>query len=241
LGEKMSGNILNVNQKSHVEYLIRKGILSPLDDHRLHIENGYVLVTCGDADQIMNIFIENGRVCATHRGDSRLHMITMNGGPVRLDNLHPLNQVWRSSLVEKYFEIVSSCILKKMETVVLIPHAVCGLENLMAREIDDSLTATVRTKYLLKSCVKNPDFMNFVLSLMDSQDRLSTEAKDFAHELQFPRKFKVAIFPQFDLGEDGKIMKFLSGRNWKKYVGKARFADTNNPEIVLCTIPNIVK
>lgn len=237
----MSGNILNVTQKSHLEDLMERGILSPLDDHRLHIENGYVLVTCGDADQIMNIFMESGRVCATHRGDSRLHMITMNGGPVRLDNLYPLNQIWHSSLAEKYFEIVSSCILKKMETVVLIPHAVCGMENLMARDIDDSLTSVVRTKYLLKSCAKNPDFMNFVLGLMDSQGRLSPDAKDFAHELQLPGKFKVAIFPQFDLGEDGKIMKFLSGRNWKKHVGEACFSGINNPEIVLCTIPDIVR
>jgi hypothetical protein len=165
----------------------------------------------------------------------------MNGGPVRLDNLHPLNQVWHKSLAEKYFEIISSCILKKMKTVVLIPHAVCGLENLMAKEINDSLTSTVRAKYLLKSCVKNPDFMNFVLGLMDSKGKLGEDVKDFAHELQLPGKFKVAIFPQFDLGEDGKIMKFLSGKNWKKYVGERYFADVNNPDIVLCTIPDTVR
>jgi hypothetical protein len=92
----MSGNILNTVQKGHVEDLLEQGVLSPLDGHRLHIENGYVLFTCGDADQILNIFMESGRVCATHRVDSRLHMITMM--VVRKWTTFSLNQEWHKSI-----------------------------------------------------------------------------------------------------------------------------------------------
>ncbi len=223
----MSGNILNPNQREQVKELRDLGILSPLDDHRLDIQDGFVIVTCGDGDQIHDIFVDSGRVCAIHRKDPRLHMIGLNGGPVRLDILHPVTRVFPGGLIEKYFDVVSSCILKGMSTVVLEPHAVCGMENLMGRagDLRNTLTSTVRAKYFLKAAVRDPNFMDFVLRTMDSQCNLELGKKEFAQKL--PDIFKVAIFVQFDMGEEGKQIDFLSGRCWKKFVGNSIFADTS--------------
>lgn len=223
----MSGNILNPNQREQVKELRDLGILSPLDDHRLDIQDGFVIVTCGDGDQIHDIFVDSGRVCAIHRKDPRLHMIGLNGGPVRLDNQHPITRVFGNGLIEKYFDVVSSCILKGMSTVVLEPHAVCGMENLMGRagDLRNTLTSTVRAKYFLKAAVRDPNFMDFVLRTMDSQCNLELGKKEFAQKL--PDIFKVAIFVQFDMGDEGKQTDFLSGRCWKKFVGNKIFADTS--------------
>lgn len=224
----MSGNILNAVQKDQVATLRDLGILLPLNGHRLfRVENGMMVFLCGDGDQSGAALEDSRRICAIHRTEPRIHIIGLNGGPIRLDNLHPITQVFPGGLIEKYFEVISSCILKGMTTVVLEPHAVCGMENLMGRadDLSKTLTSTVRAKYFLKTAVHDPNFMDFVLRIMDSRGNLDLEKKEFAQKL--PEDFKVAIFVQFDMGEEGKQIDFLSGKNWKEFIGSDMFTDTS--------------
>ena len=227
--EPIMANRLNEEQRQRVLEYMDLGILQRLDGNRLQNGAGTLIWLCGDADQHPHIFREHRVAWRDHHVGhtdyaARLHVKTNNGGPVLLDPEHLLlSNFFPGGDVVRYhlLDIISSCVLKGIHTIALCPHVVCGLEtSVCGRDMDDTFTSVVRTKYLLKSMMRNPEFMAWVMSVMGAVNPLSEEAITFAKGLS--DTIKVSIFTQFDFGPNDIVGKdrfslFLSAEAWREY------------------------
>ncbi len=131
--------------------LREQDILLAVDGHRLEQTQGVILVSCGDGDQFVDLFVtQTGlQICRPH--SPRVHTFAWNGGALRLDNTIDIGNVFSVFLQE----ILDACVLKDIGTVALYAHYPCGKAALAHMTLLDVLRSLIRAKFAVKQARNN--------------------------------------------------------------------------------------
>lgn len=133
-----------------VDELREFGVLEDPKSHLLDQRRGVVLVACGDADRFGRIFARKVKMQKGQCADTRIHVIALNGGALRLAKKSPANK--GTSRMDQYLmaDIRNARRMKKIDTVALYIHAPCGQAK--AARID--LRATIEILMAAKKRIK---------------------------------------------------------------------------------------
>ena len=116
----------------------------PKEEHRA-IRRGFVLVTCGDMNHIMDILNHLVSWLET----DRIHLLARNGGACNLDFRHPENQR-TPACGSLALEISESLQIKRVRYVYLLGHWPCGHSRLHRLNMSDTIRALIRAKDALR-------------------------------------------------------------------------------------------
>lgn len=105
------------------------GVLQDVDEHRLSQEEGVILFTCGDGDQMPDIWRFQTSLMQNQRPNLRIHVIAVNGGALLLAKDSPLSQDEERRFLLS--QIAGAKQLKHINTVALNAHAPCGMAGLL--------------------------------------------------------------------------------------------------------------
>ncbi len=161
-------------------------VLDDVRSHQLDHTSGAIVVTCGDGDQMYDLY---GRHCAFYEAhhlatnghcpsSPRIHVLALNGGGLNIPARSPLLRGFAKGEI-LLDEIRATAGLKSMRTVVLYAHLPCGAARLAG-----------------------VDFLSATELMFAAKERV---------RLMFP-EFTVAAFCHVDKG--AKRTYFLDRANW---------------------------
>lgn len=146
------------------------GVLEDVDAHRLDQNDGAVLVTCADGDQLWDIFAHHAQT-QVRRVTPRIHLLSLNGGALLLPYDSRLSSGTHEDL-PLLRHIKAGLAMKGMKTVALYAHAPCVAATQCKLDILQSvhylMNAKLRTKEEIPSitvaCFMHVDFGSGVAS-----------------------------------------------------------------------------
>ena len=121
--------------------LRERGVLVPVEGHRLDLGRGVIMVTCPDCDQRADLFNHQEAVFREQGLDPRIHALGLNGGALLVAEESPLNDELGEDRV-LIAHMKGARQLKGINTVALYSHIPCGaagLANLSSEEVVDFL------------------------------------------------------------------------------------------------------
>lgn len=167
--------------------LRREGVLAQVDEHRVPLDNGVILVTCGDGDRLPDIFAYKRKIVETRCNDTRIHLLAWNGGALRLAK--PSGSARNSPIktdgtgAHKLFlqEIAGAVSLKGIRTVALYIHAPCGWAGLAGIDIRKTLLCLIEAKKTIKVAMPDVQVAAFVqVDYGDFATRIRPDKRRFA-------------------------------------------------------------
>lgn len=100
------------------------GVLGDVEGHRIDESQGVIMVTCADGDQFEDVFHHHSDICRSHRCNTRIHPLSLNGGAKLIAKNSPLQTAGEDQVLLN--NILGAHKLKGIDTVVLYAHAPCG-------------------------------------------------------------------------------------------------------------------
>lgn len=148
-------------------------ILVDVEEYRLDQTNGVVLVSCGDADQMPDIFRHQMKMQNGQRENPRVHTLTWNGGAARLPKDSPMNEPGLLSDITFMKEIADAVWLKNIKTIALYIHTPCGKTANCRMSFQDSIHLVIKAKLRIKNEI--PDIRVACFCHVDYGDRKKTK------------------------------------------------------------------
>lgn len=139
----------------YIERLKEVEIFQNVDDHLLDQTNGLILVTCGDGDQMFDIFKYHVQMQNGHLSDPRIHLLAFNGGASRLSRNSPTNRPGFLSDLTFMEGIHEAVALKGIRTIGLQIHGPCGKIARCGLTFKQSLPLLIEAKLRVKSEIAN--------------------------------------------------------------------------------------
>lgn len=119
-------SILSGRDERIVSRLRAAHIFEDIYGHRLDQRNGVILVTCGDADRFPDLFKFKANLQVGRRLDQRIHVLSLNGGALRLAHNSPTNKSGHSTDIDLMDDIIEASETKHINVVALYIHSPCG-------------------------------------------------------------------------------------------------------------------
>jgi hypothetical protein len=113
---------LSKDDQKLIEALRRARVLQDIDEYRINLKDGIILISCGDADRFPDILQHQQKIqlkCRTHH---RIHLHTCNGGALAYAPNSPVNK-FKQAHRAYLSQLPDSQFLKKIETVVDLAHS----------------------------------------------------------------------------------------------------------------------
>lgn len=141
-----------------------EGVLVPVNPDKIKLEQGVILTSCSDGDQMPDIFTYHLNMSLGQGLQPRIHLVALNGGGLLIPT--------QSQLVQDHHEdvillkhIADACKLKGINTVLLYAHAPCGAAGLAGLTLEQVFGLHVQAVKLLRAL---PDLQ--VISLFHIDD-----------------------------------------------------------------------
>ena len=123
-------------------------ILDDVLGHSLKLDNGVIIVTCSDGDQIPDVFRFQGKIGKDQKSDERIHTIALNGGALDIPENSPISTDGESKVILKH--IGQAIELKNINTVILYGHAPCGAAGLCNLSAEQTFDLLIEAKTKVK-------------------------------------------------------------------------------------------
>ena len=162
-------------------------VLQDTKGHLLDQTNGIILVTCGDRDRAPEIFKFQALMQAQTSGDPKIHILSWNGGALRLTKRSPTNKHGRSTDRDFLDEIHDAISIKNILTVALYIHFPCGKATACGLGFRDCIEFLFKAKERIKmenegvrvACFCHIDYGNSIQrTYFVSKERYSAWLKD---------------------------------------------------------------
>ncbi|MBI2990305.1 MAG: hypothetical protein HYY51_03935 [Candidatus Magasanikbacteria bacterium] len=125
------------------------GVLLDIEGHRLDQSAGVVMVCCADGDQMHDVYTTQAEMQREQRGEPRVHLLSWNGGALRLLADSPTNR--RITTAQEFLdEIRDASVLKSIPVVALYAHFPCGKVKDTRLEIQQVFAGLIAAKQRLK-------------------------------------------------------------------------------------------
>ncbi len=161
--------VLSPTDRDMISELQKCGVLEPLNGHRLKLDQGVILVPCGDADQMPHIFEENTQCFHDHGIDPRIHLCALSGGALNIGappvpRFPDIIRLTGDVLVHH----IQSGRRKDIHTVAIYTHAPCLIARDLELSFREQIELLQRAKFRIKngkndvsvSCFMQCDFGN---------------------------------------------------------------------------------
>lgn len=132
-----------------IRRLREAGVLLDIEGHRLDQSAGVVMVCCADGDQMHDVYMTQEEMQRKQRGDPRVHLLSWNGGALRLLPDSPTNR--RPTTAGEFLdEVRDGAALKGISVIALYAHFPCGKVKDTRMEIQEVFAALIAAKQRLK-------------------------------------------------------------------------------------------
>jgi hypothetical protein len=140
---------ISVADQKFLEMLRKKGILQDVEGHKLKQSNGLTVVSCADADQVVDVFTYICQMQQAVRQEARPQMLSLNGGGLCLHPESPLNQELPKGEV-LLNDIRGARVLKDIHTLAIYAHFPCGAARLSYFSAEEVFDWLVKGKRYIK-------------------------------------------------------------------------------------------
>jgi hypothetical protein len=147
--EEKSSVALSKEDRKLIEALRRAGVLQDIDEFRINLKDGIILISCGDADRFPDILQHQQKIQLKCRPDHRIHLHACNGGALAYAPNSPVNKVHRAH--RAYLsQLPDSQALKGINTVVSMGHWLCGAADFYKVSLETSIKLQFQAKAEIK-------------------------------------------------------------------------------------------
>lgn len=171
----------NDEYETYVNQLREQGILShmrdnPLRNDPLRLQNGLVMVACGDCDRFNELYVFEQSLFRKSDKEPRIQLLTLNGGGLLIHPKSPLNGDYSSSQTLVY-HIKKTIRDMQISDVILYGHCFCATAE------GFRMTAEQNFEWLAKGA-------SYIASLFDDVN----VACNFHHKTGASNQFKSMYF-----------------------------------------------
>lgn len=140
---------LSPEDKILIEDFRESKILDNVDTHKIEQDNGVILVSCADGDQMPDLFGHLEKIIVASGRPRRIHTLALNGGPLLLAPTSPLNmELHEDWTLLQHIAVARQ--LKEINTVILCAHAPCGAAGMFHLNFFQVIRYLIEAKTLLK-------------------------------------------------------------------------------------------
>lgn len=125
-----------------IEDLKQASIIKKIVGVDPRLKNGFIFCVCGDCDRFPESYRYQKNLIKSSGCGVRPHLISLNGGPLLIPEISPLNVDGESRVMKR--QIADSLKLKGLDVVLAMLHAPCGAAGVAQLSIEETFSLYLR-------------------------------------------------------------------------------------------------